>query len=72
MTGAGFGGSTINLVDAADAAQFQRRVAAAYHAATGLTPDIYLCRAAPGAGPVRLPAGESAARAAHGPAARHD
>jgi galactokinase len=72
MTGAGFGGSTINLVNAANSAEFQRRMAAAYHAATGLTPDIYVCRAAPGAGPVQLPAGTSAVPADQGPAARHD
>jgi galactokinase len=72
MTGAGFGGSTINLVNAADSAEFQRRVAAAYHAATGLSPDMYVCKAAPGVGPVCLPAGDSAARAGQGSAARHD
>jgi galactokinase len=72
MTGAGFGGSTINLVNAVDSAQFQRRVAAAYHAATGLSPEIYVCKAAPGAGSVRLSAAESAVRAGRGAAARHD
>jgi galactokinase len=72
MTGGGFGGSTINLVNSTDSAEFQRRVAAAYHAATGLRPDIYVCRAAPGAGPVCPPPGESGVRAAQGPEARHD
>ena len=56
MTGGGFGGSTINLVNAADSDEFRRRVAAAYHSATGLNPDIYVCRPAQGAGVVDLPA----------------
>jgi galactokinase len=50
MTGGGFGGCTINLVNAADSLEFQRRVAAAYHSATGLHPDIYICEASQGAG----------------------
>jgi galactokinase len=43
MTGAGFGGCTINLVaeDATEA--FRRNVAAAYAAETGLDPEIYVC-----------------------------
>jgi galactokinase len=72
MTGGGFGGSTINLVNATDAAQFQRGIGAAYFAATGLRPDIYVCKPAPGAGPVLLPSGQSSLRAARGPEARHD
>jgi galactokinase len=51
MTGGGFGGSTVNLVNAAGSPVFQREVAAAYHAATGLHPDIYVCTASQGAGP---------------------
>jgi len=49
MTGGGFGGCTINLVDAADSAEFQRRVSAEYQRATGLRPDIYVCEASQGA-----------------------
>ena len=49
MTGGGFGGCTINLVSAAEAAEFQRRVAAEYNAATGIKPDIYICEASQGA-----------------------
>ena len=49
MTGGGFGGCTINLVDAADSAEFQRRVSAEYQHATGLRPDIYVCEASQGA-----------------------
>jgi galactokinase len=48
MTGGGFGGCTINLVDVDHSAEFQRRVAEAYYSATGLSADIYLCKAAPG------------------------
>jgi galactokinase len=48
MTGGGFGGCTINLVNAACAPEFQQKVAAAYTSATGLRPDIYVCEAAPG------------------------
>ena len=49
MTGGGFGGCTINLVDLEHSADFQRRVAEAYHSATGLA-DIYLCKASHGVG----------------------
>ena len=52
MTGGGFGGCTINLVNASDCAEFQRRVGAAYQSATGIKPDIYVRTAAQGAGPV--------------------
>ena len=49
MTGGGFGGCTINLVDTAHAEEFRYRVSAAYTSATGLHPDVYLCKAAQGA-----------------------
>jgi galactokinase len=49
MTGGGFGGCTINFVDVAHAAEFQRRVAAEYESETGLRPDIYICEASQGA-----------------------
>jgi len=49
MTGGGFGGCTINLVDAANSAEFRRRVSAEYSAATGVPPDIYICEASQGA-----------------------
>ena len=52
MTGGGFGGCTINLVSAAEAPEFQRRVAAEYAGSTGIRPDIYICEASQGAEPI--------------------
>jgi galactokinase len=49
MTGGGFGGCTINFVDAEHAAKFQARVSAEYETAVGLRPDIYICEASQGA-----------------------
>jgi len=48
MTGAGFGGCTVNLVRADAAEAFRQHVAEGYTAATGLTPDIYVCLAEEG------------------------
>lgn len=48
MTGAGFGGCTVNLVESGRAAAFSAAAAAAYAQATGLTPQIYVCRAEDG------------------------
>ena len=49
MTGAGFGGCAVALVrqDAAEA--FSANVAAEYQAATGFTPNVYICTATNGA-----------------------
>jgi galactokinase len=52
MTGAGFGGCTVNLVDTGSVSQFQKAVAAAYCAETGHWPEIYICEASEGAGRV--------------------
>jgi galactokinase len=49
MTGAGFGGCAVALVRAADAAEFATSVGAAYQAATGLEPKLYVCSATAGA-----------------------
>ena len=49
MTGGGFGGSTVNLVDAAHVESFTRKVAEAYEQITSLKPEIYVCEAAKGA-----------------------
>jgi galactokinase len=49
MTGAGFGGCAVALVDAASAERFARVVMHDYHASVGLMPAVYLCSAAAGA-----------------------
>lgn len=49
MTGGGFGGSTINLVEAADAELFADQVSGRYQRATGIKPAVYICSAADGA-----------------------
>jgi galactokinase len=51
MTGGGFGGCTVNLVQAPRVEEFKRAVAPQYERATGLVPEIYVCWAAEGAGP---------------------
>jgi galactokinase len=50
MTGGGFGGSTINLVNAAEAPQIQQRLEQNYEANTGIKPTILICAASDGAG----------------------
>jgi len=54
MTGGGFGGCTINLVESAAVSDFRRNVAAAYSSETGLTPEIYVSPAAEGAKEITL------------------
>jgi galactokinase len=49
MTGAGFGGCTINLVRADESGEFQRHISEEYQATTGLKPDIHICQASQGA-----------------------
>ena len=49
MTGGGFGGCSINLVESAAVSDFRRNVVAAYSSKTGLTPDIYVSPASEGA-----------------------
>ena len=49
MTGGGFGGCTINLVKAADAAAFAAEIAARYQQKTGIKPDVYITAAVDGA-----------------------
>ncbi len=51
MTGGGFGGATINLVDAPHAGEFKEKMAKSYQRETGLVPQIYICKPAEGAGP---------------------
>jgi galactokinase len=50
ITGAGFGGCTVSLVESSAVAHFQQTVAAAYHGATGRSATIYACRASAGVG----------------------
>jgi galactokinase len=54
MTGAGFGGCTVNLAQTEMAAGFARALAYRYEKETGLQAQVFLTRPAPGAG-VRLP-----------------
>lgn len=54
ITGGGFGGCTVNLVRTEDVSWFQRNITDAYHEATGLTPEIYVCGASDGAGEIGL------------------
>lgn len=49
MTGAGFGGCAVALVDSAVASDFSRDVAREYERRTELRPAIYVCAAAQGA-----------------------
>ena len=49
MTGAGFGGCAVALVDAAAADEFAECTSAEYHAVTDNTPAAYVCRASNGA-----------------------
>ena len=53
MTGGGFGGCTINLVEASHAETFRDNVAEEYKRATGLSPEIYISTAADGANQVQ-------------------
>ena len=50
MTGGGFGGSTINLVESRFADAFRENMARGYEKETGIVPQIYICAAAEGAG----------------------
>ena len=49
MTGAGFGGCTVNLVRADAAESFAQAVAEGYEEALGLKGEIYVCQASDGA-----------------------
>lgn len=53
MTGGGFGGCTVNLVDAAEADSFAKQIAARYQQKTGIRPDVYICFPADGAAAVQ-------------------
>jgi galactokinase len=51
MTGGGFGGCTINLVESREARAFREQIITAYQRATRIRPEVYITHAAPGAGP---------------------
>ncbi len=50
LTGAGFGGCTVNLVKREQAQAFAQALAAGYQSETGLSPEIYTCQTSNGAG----------------------
>ena len=52
ITGGGFGGCTVNLVKAAQAEAFGQSLKAAYLAKTGISAEVYLCKASDGAHPL--------------------
>ncbi len=54
MTGGGFGGCTINLVEESAVEQFRTEVAKAYHEKTGMTPQIYITSASDGASEISV------------------
>jgi galactokinase len=51
MTGGGFGGCSVNLVEPGAAESFSPAIASRYREKTGITPEVYICSAANGAGP---------------------
>jgi galactokinase len=50
LTGGGFGGCTINLVEQSEAARFAETLGERYAARTGIVPQIHICHASGGAG----------------------
>ncbi|HEU5457083.1 MAG TPA: galactokinase [Terracidiphilus sp.] len=49
LTGGGFGGCTVNLVESSHAAEFAEALGARYTTETGIVPEIYICHASQGA-----------------------
>ncbi|MGI4755826.1 MAG: galactokinase [Janthinobacterium lividum] len=49
LTGGGFGGCTVNLVETAQAEAFSQRIAAAYRKRYNIDPEVYTCKASDGA-----------------------
>ena len=56
MTGGGFGGCTVNLVERRHAEEFASAITARYQQQTGITADVYVCSAADGAAAEARPA----------------
>ncbi|HVC47408.1 MAG TPA: galactokinase [Terracidiphilus sp.] len=49
LTGGGFGGCTVNLVEIGQAAEFAEALGASYATETGIVPEIHICHASQGA-----------------------
>ena len=49
LTGGGFGGCTVNLVEQNNAQEFAKALAASYASETGIIPQIHICHASSGA-----------------------
>jgi galactokinase len=49
LTGGGFGGCTVNLVEQDQAKAFAAELGKRYAAKTGITPEIHICHASDGA-----------------------
>lgn len=49
LTGGGFGGCTVNLVEAGHAAEFASLLGQKYAAKWGIAPQIHICHASDGA-----------------------
>lgn len=54
MTGAGFGGCAVALIESVQAGDFVKGVVSAYRDETGLNPAAYVCRASEGASEVKM------------------
>ena len=56
LSGAGWAGCTVNLVEADHAEEFAEAVVEGYAKKTGVVPAVHVCRAAEGASAIRVPA----------------
>ena len=54
LTGGGFGGCTVSLVETAKVEPFAKSLANHYREATGVEAPVFVCKIADGAGPVKL------------------
>ena len=53
MTGGGFGGCTVNLVASESVEDFHANIEDGYYRATGIRPEVYVCRTRDGASEIR-------------------
>jgi len=56
MTGGGFGGCTVSLVEASAAEGLMAHLKEAYRTATGREADVFVTKAGAGAGPLKVQA----------------